>query len=175
MNIEKAISIKRLLLIICLAGLLAGCKPTEKNYQAAYQVAQNKRKAERAADPDMALPANALQRMDGIRTKNVNGEELMMKRVFIKFVGKGEAPEIKKMNVAVAKYKMPTNAVAQTEDLVNNGLQAFPVESADGSFYVIAATFPTLEEAAEFVKSYKKNHDAASFVGLEGAPLIIER
>ncbi len=155
--------------------MLAGCKPTEKNYQDAYLAAQNKKKAEAAADADMGLPANALQSLDGTRTKNIDGEQLRVKHLYIKYAGKGEAPAIERVNVAVAKYRMPTNAIAQTEDLENVGFKAFPAEASDGSFYVIAASFPTFEEAADFVKKYKKDHAPASFVGLDGAPLLIER
>ena len=165
----------RVLSVICLGALFVGCKPTEKNYQAAYQAAQNKRKADAAVDPDMAIPAKALQSFDAPRTKEVDGEQLRLKRFFIKYIGKGDAPEIGRLNVAVAKYKMPTNVIAQTEDLRASGLNAFPVEGSDGSFYVIAGSFPTYEEVSGFIKEYKKKHPASSVVGLDGEPLVSER
>lgn len=153
--------------------LLVGCKPTEKNYQAAYLAAQNKKQAEAAEDPDMALPANALQRLDAPRTKEIDGVTLLMRRFPVKVVGEGDyIPG--KYNVAVAKYKMPTNAKAQSEDLVVQKYPAFTVEGNDGYFYVIANKFDTLEETAAFVKEYKKKHASSTFVGLEGEPLIID-
>ncbi len=167
--------INRIIPIIACGLLLIGCKPTEKNYQAAYEVAQNKKKAEAATDPDMALPATGLQRLDAPRTVEVDGENLNVKHIFIKYAGKGEAPLIDRYNVAVAKYKMPTNALAQTEDLVAAKYNAFPVEGNDGYFYVIGGSFPTLSEAALFVKTYKKTHQPSQLVGMDGEPLVIEK
>ncbi len=164
--------------IICIAAcglLLIGCKPTEKNYQAAYEVAQNKKKAEAAADPDMALPATGLQRLDAPRTVEVDGENLNVKHIFIKYAGKDEAPAMEKYNVAVGKYKMPTNALAQSEDLVTAKYNAFPVEGNDGYFYVIGGTFENLNDVAAFVKAYKKSHASSQLVGLDGEPLVIEK
>ena len=158
------------------ALLLSSCKPTEKNYQAAYDAAQNKRKAEAEADRDMILPAgSALQRLDAPRTKEVGGETLPIKRFFIKYVGEGESPAIKRYNVAVSRYKMPTNAHAQVEDLVSAGYSAFPVEGIGNAYYVIAATFDDLPETAVFVKKYRKDHSPEQFVGLDGDVLVIER
>ncbi len=168
----------RLNRIACVAAvglLLVGCKPTEKNYQAAYEAAQNKKKAEAAADPDMALPATGLKRLDAPRTMDVDGETLNVKHIFIKYAGKEAVPVIERYNVAVAKFKMPTNALALTEDLVAQKYKAFPVEGNDGNFYVIGATFGNLNEVAAFVKEYKKSHKPSQLVGLEGEPLIIEK
>ena len=165
--------------IFCAALLLAltvACKPTEKNYQAAYDAARSKRTAEAAADADMVLPAGGvIQKLDAPLTKDVNGETLRLKRFFIRYIGSGDSPEIGRYNVAVARYKMPTNVKAQSEDLVAAGYGAFPVEGNDGFYYVIAATFPTLEETADFVKEYKKTHKSSEFVGLEENLLVIER
>lgn len=169
----------RICKIICAAVLLSltvSCKPTEKNYQAAYDAARNKRTAEAAADADMVLPAGGvIQKLDAPLTKDVNGEKLRLRRFFIKYIGSGESPAINRYNVAVARYKMPTNVKAQTEDLVAAGYEAFPVEGTDGFYYVIAASLPNLEETADFVKKYKKSHKPSQFVGLEEDLLIIER
>lgn len=153
--------------------LLPSCKPTEKNYQAAYDVAQKKKQAEKT-DPDMAIPSTGLQRLDAPSQKEVNGDKVNVKHLFIKYVGKGESPEILRYNVAVAKYKMPTNALAQTEDLTQQKYKAFPVEGTDGCFYVIASTFSSLDEAAAFAKEYLKKHKPEQLVGLDGSPLIIQ-
>lgn len=152
-----------------------GCKPTEKNYQAAYEVAQNKKKAEGAPDPDMVLPATGLKRLDAPRTLEVDGENLNVKHIFIKYAGQGEAPVIERYNVAVGKFKMPTNALALTEDLVANKYNAFPVEGNDGYFYVIGGSFENLNEVATFVKEYNARHQPSQLVGLDGEALVIEK
>lgn len=161
---------------MAVALMAVACKPTEKNYQAAYEAARNKRNAEKAPDADMALPAGGvLQQLDAPRTMNMNGEQLRIKRLFINYIGEGESPSIDRYNVAVARYKMPTNVKAQTRDLAAAGYEAFPVEGADGYYYAIATTLPTIEEAADFVKKYKDNHSPSQFVGLDEDLLIIER
>lgn len=155
--------------------VLTGCKPTEKNYQAAYEAARKKKMAEAAEDPDMVLPAGALQKLDAPRKVDVGDEKLNIKHVFIKYAGKDEAPLIKRYNAAVSRYKMPTNAIAQTEDLKARKLDAFPVEGSDGFFYVIGGSFDTLEEVAEFAKKYKKSYKPSQMIGLDGELLIIEK
>lgn len=166
--------ISRIVVMTAVALLAVGCKPTEKNYQAAYEAAQNKKKTE-AIDNDMVLPAGGLQRLDAPRSIEVDGEKLNVKHVFIKYAGDGEAPAMERYNVAVAKYKMPTNARAQSEDLRTRKYEAFPVEGNDGYFYVIGGTFPSLNQAVSFVREYKKNNGTEQLVGLEGEPLVIER
>ncbi len=174
-NLLINMKIGKIFCAVALLLLAASCKPTEKNYQAAYEAARNKRTAEAAPDPDMALPAGgAFQRLDAPQTKDVNGEKLRIKHFYIKYIGSGESPALGKYNVAVARYKMPTNVKAQAEDLVSAGYKAFPVEGADGFYYVIAAAFPSLEETAEFVGNYKKTHEPSQFVGLDDDLLIIE-
>lgn len=165
---------KYYLLTLGIALTLGACKPTEKNYQAAYEVAQKKKIAEKT-DSDMAIPAGGLQHLDAPFQKDVNGKKVNVKHIFIKFAGKGEKPEMRRYNVAVAKYKMSTNAMAQTEDLLGQSYNAFPVEGVDGNFYVIAASLPTIEEAAGFVTEYMKKYKPEQIVGLDGAPLIIEK
>ncbi len=164
----------KIMVIAALVLLAAGCKPTEKNYQAAYEAAQNKKKAE-VVDKDMILPAGGLQRLDAPKSIEVDGEKLNVKHIFIKFAGEGESPSIDRYNVAVAKYKMPTNAFAQSEDLRSRKYDAFPVEGNDGYFYVIAGTFSTLNQAASFIREYKQQNGVEQLVGLEGEPLVIER
>lgn len=160
---------------IGLLMLVPACKPTEKNYQSAYEVAQRKKQAEAAVDPDMVIPAGGLQSLDAPRTTEVGGEKLIVKRFPIKGIGDEQpAPTIGHYNVAVAKYKMPTNAKAQTEDLVAAGYDAFAVQGSDGYYYVVAAVSSTLEEAVPFVKAYKKSHKPEQLIGLEGDVLIIE-
>lgn len=162
------------MLIVGLALLAGGCKPTEKNYQAAYDVAQKRKQAEKS-DPDLNLPEKGLQRLDAPAQREVNGEKINVTHIFFKYIGKAEQPQIRAYNVAVAKYKMPTNVRAHAEDLAKQNYVSFPVEGSDGYFYVIAASLPTMEEAVSFMKEYMKKHTPEQLVGLDGSPLIIEK
>lgn len=159
------------IVLACLAT--AGCKPTENNYKEAYDVAQQKRKAA-ATDPDMVLPAGALKQIGDPMQTVVNGDTVSVAAEHLKFEG-GLEGVMKKWNVAVAKYKMPTNCASQTSDLFSEGYQAFYVLNREGYYYVIAGSFDSIGEAQAFAKQYSARHKASSFVGLSGAPLLIEK
>lgn len=159
-------------IIICVIAAV-GCKPTERNYKEAYDVALQKRNAA-ATDPDMAIPAGGLKTTGGPLQKEIDGETVSFSAEHLKFEG-GLEGVMKKWNVAVAKYKMPTNCASQTSDLFSEGYKAFYVLNPEGYYYVIAGSFDSLEEAEKFVKEYSSRHKATTFVGLSGTPLIIEK
>ncbi len=173
---EKRLYMKKIILTGAVVSLMlcgTACKPTEKNYKAAYDVAQQKRKAE-ATDPDMVLPAGGLQRLDAPRKQIIDGDSVYVITSRLKFTG-GLENQMHKWNVAVASYRMPTNCAAQVSDLFSKGYKSFSAESPDGNFYVIAASFDTLKEAAAFAKEYNVGKKPEVYVGLPGAPLIIEK
>ena len=149
------------------------CKPTESNYKAAYDAAQQKRQAA-ANDPDILLPSGGLKNLDGPTKRDVNGDSVYVVKQHLKFVG-GLEKVFHKWNVAVAAYKMPTNCSAHVSELFSKGFKAFSAENPEGKFYVIAGSFETLAEAAVFAKEYAYDKKASDFIGLPGEPLIIER
>ena len=154
--------------------LAAGCKPTENNYKAAYDAAQQKRQAS-ATDPDILLPAGGkLQQFDAPNKQVVDGDTYNVIKEHLKFED-GVEHAMHKWCVAVAVYKMPTNCAAQVSQLFTKGYKAFGAQNAKGQHYAIAGAFQTLKEAAAFAKEFKAKHKATDFVGLEGEPLIIER
>jgi len=164
---------KKLVLSIALLSLMAvsGCKPTESNYKAAYDAAQKKRQA---ADTDVMLPASGLQSVDGPRRQTVGGNSVYVVKEHLKITG-DTGIEMQKWNVAVASYKMSTNCASQVDELKSKGYRSFPAESTGGKYYVIAGSFATLEEAAEFVHEYSSGKEPTEFIGMPGAPVIIER
>lgn len=165
---------KKILMAAFTVSLLigaTGCKPTEKNYQAAYEAAQRKRAAD-ANDADMGLPAKGLQQIGAPVAKTVNGHEVLTETKFLKRPG-GEF--MNKYNVAVARYKMATNAKAQADRLTAEGYRAFQAEGTEGWHYVIAGTFDTLAAAADLATGYARKNEPAAFVGLPGAPVVIEK
>lgn len=150
-----------------------GCKPTEKNYKAAYDAALQKREAAVAADADLGIPEGGLQQLDGPQRRVVNGDTVYLLVERIRFFD-GEEHEMHKYNVAVSGYKMKTNCAAQVSDLFTKGYKAFGARNAEGTFYVIAGSFDTLDEAAAFDKAFVGKEKKHVYSGLPGAPLIIE-
>lgn len=152
---------------------LIGCKPTEKNYKEAYDVALQKRKAA-STDADIVIPAGALHKIGEPMVKVVDGDTIKIAVEHLKFEG-GREDAMKKWNVAVAKYKMPTNCASQTNNLFSEGYKAFYVLNPEGYYYVIAGSFDTLDEAKNFAGEYISRHKSTTFVGLSGSPLLIEK
>lgn len=164
---KKYLAIIALIIIIGIAG----CKPTEKNYKAAYDAAVQKRQAA-ASDPDMNLPAGTLLQTDGPQLRVINGDSVYVLGERLKFID-GVEHEKHKYSVAVAAYKMQTNCAAQVSDLFTKGYQAFGAQNPDGTFYVIAGSFKTLDEAASFCKSFATKEKKHIYSGLPSAPVIL--
>ncbi len=147
------------------------CKPTEKNYKAAYDAALNKRQQ---TDLDIPIPGGTLLVDGAPRKVPVNGDSVYISSDKLKFEN---APESGKhrYNVAVGGYKMLTNCSAHVSDLINKGYEAFMAESSSGKYYAVAGSFDNLGEAALFAVSLASREKKAFFVGLPGAPVIFEQ
>ena len=162
---------KKYLFIIALLTLVfPSCKPTEKGYKAAYDAALGKREALKT-DIDVDLPEGALQSVDGPQLKEVDGVKIYLLNQRIKPTENGmKRPE--SYNVAIGTYKMNTNSKAQAEALKEEGYDAFSAKDAEGMYYTIAGSFPTLSEAVKFYEDYRRGKDRV-YVGLPNAPVII--
>lgn len=158
------------LYLFILPLLLTSCKPTEKGYKSAYDAALNKREAVKA-DVDQNVAVSRLQEVDGAQLKVVDGVEVYVLNQRIRPVEEGKTLP-GNYNVAVGTYKMITNCTSQSNDLKNEGYEAFPAREPEGMYYTIAGSFSTLSEAVKFTKEYQKGKDR-SYVGLPGAPVII--
>lgn len=150
--------------------LFAGCKPTEKGYQSAYDAALSKRQAA-LADIDVNLPAGELQEVDGMQLKEIDGVKVYLMSQRLKPTEEGlTLPG--SYNVAVGSYKMITNCRAQAEALKKEKYDAFPALGADDMYFTIAGSFANLSEAVKFYELYRQNPSRV-YVGLHNAPLII--
>lgn len=155
---------------ITLIFILPACKPTEKNYKAAYDAAIAKLQKENS---DPLLNAQGAIRDGAPLIRLVDGDTVWIRREHLL----AEAPDtlpIEPFNVAVAAYKMAANAASQVEVLRQEGYKALCLRTPANSFYVIAGSLTTLREAATFIKEYKKRHPDIPFVGLpEGATIEV--
>lgn len=164
--------------IVPLLGLLVasgGCKPTEKNYQAAYDAAIRKRQSDSLAMvPDVG--GHKVIAFDAPRIIAVGGSDIRIITCFTKPLDDLAAQFPKKRySVAVGKYRMPTNARAQAESLVGSGFpDAVVVTDGRDVYYTVAARYDVLEQAAECVGKLMSMLPSSSFVGLEGEPLLIQ-
>lgn len=163
---------KKILLFFGILSALCftSCKPTEKGYKAAYDAAQNKREAVQA-DVRNQGAISELQEIDGARLQEVDGVKVYVLNRIIRPIE--ETDTLKgQYNVAVGSYKMATNSKAQAADLRKEHYDALAVKDAEGMYYTVAGSFPSLSEAVKFYDKYRTGKDRA-YVGLPKAPVII--
>lgn len=147
--------------------ILAGCKPTEKNYKAAYEIAQGKKdKAKAEEDPEEA----GMIRVGQPRTQVVNGEEV---GVLNEYLSVDKGVERKSVNVVVAQLKMPTNAKSGAENLCKMGYKAFAAQGQGDRWFVVAGSFDTMQEGLDFIKKFRTRNPEYPYIGLSGAPIIV--
>lgn len=148
---------------------LIGCKPTEKNYKAAYDAANAKR--EQAAAEQMR-PATGLLSDDGPQMKVVEGDTIYVDRQRLRDLdGKTMTG---KWAVAVGVFKMDTNAKASVEAMKQKGFSDAAVAKVGGQrFYVISDNVETLDSAIICSKVFRQAFPDYPYVGLPGAPVLI--
>ena len=153
------------LLLIC--GLI-GCKPSEKNYRTAYDVAVAKQQSEL---PDASAGIGDAMREGGPTRKHVDGKTVWLLTEPLTKVEETGTPA--SWNVAVAAYKMTANAHSHAERLEREGYSSTLLKNSDGVFYVVVATPESMSEAAEFIDSFKAKHPDTVYVGLPEGPTVL--
>ncbi|MDE6338946.1 MAG: hypothetical protein K2K97_04055 [Muribaculaceae bacterium] len=156
---------KILFFSVLVALLLVGCKPTEKNYRAAYDAAIGKRQAEQKA-----LDADGLIAEDAPRPMYMDGDTIYFANDVLK-----ADDRLKALNVAVAMFKMNTNAISGAKALQDKGIDAFPVQAFGDKWYIIGGAFANLDEARAFMKEFRAKNPDYPHIGLGGHPVIIRR
>lgn len=151
--------------------ILAGCKPTEKNYREAYDRAQAARQAERASDAELGIPE--LIGMDAPKKQKFGQDSAYVKHESLTVFGQFPAAGVQTYNVAVGKYKMTTNAEGNADALRSQGYEAFVLAGPKGEYYTVAGSFATADEAMALLQSFKKKHKGQPYVGLPNEPIII--
>lgn len=151
------------------ALMLVSCKPTEKNYKAAYDAALKKR-AE-VAEQQMR-PATGLLSDDGPQLRIVDGDSIYVLRERLRMLD-GSKPGAH-WAVAVGVFKIDTNAKASSADLNAAGWKtAAPAKAQAGKFYTIADTLASLDGARSRAREFKLAFPEYPYVGLPGSPVLI--
>ena len=156
-----------LFIIFC---VITSCKPTEKGYQAAYDAALHKREAA-YANLQTELPQGTIQQVDGPQLKDIDGHQIYVENKRISPYDNNSSLS-GEYNVAIARYKMSTNAISQVEQLREEGFQAVVAKDTEGNFFTLAGSFPTMNEAKNFYLEYQKKKKQ-KYVGLPDSPVII--
>lgn len=155
--------------ITMLLMIASGCKPTERNYQAAYDAALAKRQT---ALQDMDIPAEGLMEDGEPFLKDMGqGRRLYYLVAPMAPVSEGSLAG-DKYNVVVGCYKMPVNALDQARKLREDGLDSFATRGEQDRFYVVAATFETLPEAIAFYDDFLASRPGYPIVGFPGLTIV---
>ena len=159
------------LFIMILSVLAPGCKPTERNYKAAYDAALAKRQAN--VDADLDIPQEGLIVEGQPVHRNVEGTDVLILVAPLSAVDEGSVAP-KAYNVVAGSFRMPVNALDQARTLRGEGLEAFAARGEHDLFYTVAGSFDTLPEAADFYSFFMSRHPDFTYVGLPSL-VIIER
>ena len=160
--------------MICISAALValmfvGCKPTEANYKKAYDAAKAKR--EQVAAEQMR-PATGLLNDEGPQMRIVDGDTVYVTNEMLL---EADGSRMKgRYALGVGLFKMDTNAKASAADLAKNGYPHARMGKARGGKYYTLATFSqNLDSIRAASKEFKKKFPDYPFVGLPGAPVII--
>lgn len=155
-------------LSITLLSALPSCKPTEKNYREAYEVAQKKRQQSKE---DSDFDVSQLIGMNDARTQSFGGIECPVISENLKTVDAGDAGHL--YNVAVAAYKMTANALSHAESLRKEGMKGYVMQNSRQLFFVMCGGADTPEEAAAVYTKYMASGKQKIHPGLANGPEIV--
>lgn len=144
---------KRFIYFLVLGALLAGCKPSEKAYKAAYEATVAHRN-----ETDSPVAGTVFNRYrQAARTSYVLTEDGDTLGVRVEAIGfpketGTERDRMKMYSVVVAQFKQVFNAQAMRDRLAGFGYEPFIVATREPLYYVVAGTFETPTEADRFAK-----------------------
>lgn len=152
--------------------IFPSCKPTEKNYQAAYEKAYE---ASRRKKEEMTTGSGGqrLESLDGPRREVVDGDTILVSSVIVEPFESTSPLAEGKVGAAIARYSMPTNARRNAEDIKGAFPEAFVGTDGQGAFYVVLGRVPTVEDAADATRRFRISFPRWPYVGLDGHPQIL--
>lgn len=164
---------KAFIALLLPALALTACKPTERNYQTAYDKAYEAAQR-RAEGLTTGAGGERLESLDGPRLQMVDGDTLRIATAEVKRFESGEdLTDSGNVGVAVARYSMPTNARRHLADLREDFREAFIATDGDDNYYVVAFTAPSIEEAAAPLRTFRNSNPSFPFIGLPDGPLLL--
>lgn len=157
-----------------LTAILAGCKPTEKGYRQAYEAAKNKRE-QKDPDDDILTGGHRLLSEEATNWKVLGGDSLQLQHKFLKPLKGSVWPQTGPYRLAVAMFKMTTNANSMLTDL-KKGRSLTPVIATDGkdTYYIIAGSATYVDSLGNVLTTFRRENPGFQYIGLsQGQPVII--
>lgn len=148
---------KKLVIFLSLIAItVTGCKTTESNYRAAYEIAAQK-KNESAVD---SATLAKIDQTDLPKDMTVEGVTLPVRTFPVGYPEGGGASRevVKRYNIVVGHFKQIFNAKAMRERLVTSGYEgAMILNDKRQNFYVISSSVATPSEAAAELDKVRKD------------------
>lgn len=157
-----------------LLGMLYACKPTEKGYKQAYDAAKSKRE-QVDPDEDLLTGGHKLLSQESTNWRVIAGDSLQVQHQFLKPLDGEKWSQSGPYRLAVAMFKMTTNAKSMLSDLKEKG-SLKPVVATDGKdkYYIIAGSASYVDSLGNVLTTFKKENPKFQYIGLEkDRPLII--
>ena len=153
------------------------CKPTEKNYRAAYEAAQRK-ETDALEGMGVTVP---LQSDEHLGRRTIGGHEVwvsheLLRGVAVEGSGYTDAGLKNKYGVAVALYRMRTNAMAQAERTNAGGDPTVVATDGRERWYVVKDVSEAIRTAADAADSIARTQSAGTKLpGLQGPAVVSMR
>lgn len=152
--------------VTVVAAIAVSCKPTEANYKAAYDIAQEARRAD-----EYTSVAGFVREGDPVWRKVGNDSVLVKQQPLARL--EGDSLQMRTLNVAIASYGMKANAVAHKNNLSSAGYDARVLLNGDDKYLVIAAQYDSIADLVLFIDGYMKRHKNDMYSGLPGRPVVM--
>lgn len=165
---------KRLLFFALICALFSGCKTTEANYRAAYEVAREARDAKASEDDGLDPETRAMlarQKQRGVSRQIVGSDTLSVTTLFVKMTS-GEPDRVPRYSVAVNSFSQKFNAQAMMQRLRENGYPgAYVFETGTPDYYVATAGSDSIEALPLLLEQSQRAADKGM---RSGFPKIIQ-
>ena len=164
---------KKILGILMLGAMAVSCKPTEKNYQTAYDLAVQKRE-----EALTSVSGGMLDAIDGAHKQAVDGDTIyVVSGTFKPYETISDSASLSgKIGVAVAKYGMDTNARHHAADLRMIYPGAFVATDGKKHYYVVVDRRNNFQEALPAIRAFEKKNPDFHYIALPApcAILLVE-
>lgn len=167
--------VRHLLALCILMAFMFSCKPTEQGYKSAYEAAKNKRD-QVDPDEDLLTGGHRLLNEDSSNWKVIGKDSLQIQHMFLRPADGSKWPESGPYHLAVAMFKMTTNANSMLEDLSGKRSSLKPVIATDGKdrHYIIAGSATYVDSLGNVLKTFRKENPGFQYIGLTPPqPIVI--
>lgn len=137
-------------------SIFSACKTSEKNYRAAYELAQQKKTDSDSETDDL------IKKDDQPRQLTIDGVTLPIKSIYTTPVRNIEGfnpADVKKYNVVIASFRQLFNAKSVRKRAIDAGFdKALILVDRDQVYYVVAQSCATAAEAETALKKVTKSN-----------------